>query len=307
MSHNNTTSASTSTAAGAPSLYDGSSSGQASSSSSSSAPVNASHRSTVPFTSMNVISTSAGLTPSFCAHGDEQIIATAGSSVCIYDFRSNCTRALKAIAEWVIPAPPVVQSNYISSNTVEPFTLTYATAQDNFVIAACQSSRASALRRTASETAARIAYSILTSHNPKLSRLLRIRFTGNTLRIAAAMTTKPPEYNVSTPLSHKLFAALLPNHDQLLTAKSNHNNAANSSSASTASGQVNALSGNVLMVNNNYTTTPSNREPCEPDEIRMQQNYFLDRKGLQVTSAVLLPLRKLLLLGTDDGLVRVIS
>jgi hypothetical protein len=43
-------------------------------------------------------------------------------------------------------------------------------------------------------------------------------------------------------------------------------------------------------------------------------NYFVDRKGvkiargkLHVTSAALLPLRKLLLLGTEDGLIRVIS
>lgn len=46
----------------------------------------------------------------------------------------------------------------------------------------------------------------------------------------------------------------------------------------------------------------------------MSQSYFVDRKGtklpknkLQVTSAVLLPLRRLLLVGTDDGLVRIVS
>jgi hypothetical protein len=48
--------------------------------------------------------------------------------------------------------------------------------------------------------------------------------------------------------------------------------------------------------------------------LRLSQSYFLDRKGvkiprskLNVTSAVLLPLRKLLLVGTDDGLVRIVS
>ena len=50
------------------------------------------------------------------------------------------------------------------------------------------------------------------------------------------------------------------------------------------------------------------------DELRLSQSYFLDRKGakipknkLQITSAVLLPLRRLLLVGTDDGLVRIVS
>jgi hypothetical protein len=50
------------------------------------------------------------------------------------------------------------------------------------------------------------------------------------------------------------------------------------------------------------------------DELRLSQSYFVDRKGvklpknkLQVTSAVLLPLRRLLLVGTDDGLVRIVS
>ncbi len=52
----------------------------------------------------------------------------------------------------------------------------------------------------------------------------------------------------------------------------------------------------------------------EFEELKLSQSYFSDRKGakltrskLQVTSAVLLPLRRLLLLGTEDGLVRVIS
>jgi len=50
------------------------------------------------------------------------------------------------------------------------------------------------------------------------------------------------------------------------------------------------------------------------EELRLSQSYFLDRKGtkipkskLNVTSAVLLPLRKLLLVGTEDGLVRIVS
>jgi hypothetical protein len=50
------------------------------------------------------------------------------------------------------------------------------------------------------------------------------------------------------------------------------------------------------------------------DELRLSQSYFVDRKGvklpknkLQVTSALLLPLRRLLLVGTDDGLVRIVS
>jgi hypothetical protein len=44
-----------------------------------------------------------------------------------------CERG-KPIAEWVVPAPPVVQSNYISSSAQEPLLLTCAAAQDNYVI-----------------------------------------------------------------------------------------------------------------------------------------------------------------------------
>jgi len=50
------------------------------------------------------------------------------------------------------------------------------------------------------------------------------------------------------------------------------------------------------------------------DEIKLNQHYFFDRKGsklargkMQITSAALLPLRRLLLLGTDEGLVRIVS
>jgi hypothetical protein len=50
------------------------------------------------------------------------------------------------------------------------------------------------------------------------------------------------------------------------------------------------------------------------DELRLSQTYFADRKGtkltknkLSVTSSVLLPLRRLLLIGTEDGLVRIVS
>lgn len=55
-------------------------------------------------------------------------------------------------------------------------------------------------------------------------------------------------------------------------------------------------------------------EQIEFDEMRLNQSYFTDRKGskltkgkLQVSSSVLLPLRRLLLLGTEDGLVRIVS
>jgi hypothetical protein len=50
------------------------------------------------------------------------------------------------------------------------------------------------------------------------------------------------------------------------------------------------------------------------DELKLSQSYFTDRKGakltkskLQITSTVLLPLRRLLLIGTDDGCVRVVA
>ena len=52
----------------------------------------------------------------------------------------------------------------------------------------------------------------------------------------------------------------------------------------------------------------------ELDELKLSQTYFADRKGqklpknkLQVSAATLLPLRRLLLIGTEDGLVRVVS
>jgi hypothetical protein len=52
----------------------------------------------------------------------------------------------------------------------------------------------------------------------------------------------------------------------------------------------------------------------ESEELKLNQHYFHDREGaklsrskIQITSAVLLPLRRLLLLGTDEGLVRVVS
>mmetsp|Transcript_21852 Transcript_21852/g.36906 ORF Transcript_21852/g.36906 Transcript_21852/m.36906 type:complete len:262 (+) Transcript_21852:3-788(+) len=52
----------------------------------------------------------------------------------------------------------------------------------------------------------------------------------------------------------------------------------------------------------------------ECEELRLNQSYFSDRKGvkipknkMQVTSSVLLPLRRLLLVGTDDGVIRIVS
>jgi hypothetical protein len=50
------------------------------------------------------------------------------------------------------------------------------------------------------------------------------------------------------------------------------------------------------------------------EELKVAQTYLQDRRGikfsrqkLQVTAACLLPLRKLLVVGTEDGLVRVVS
>jgi hypothetical protein len=50
------------------------------------------------------------------------------------------------------------------------------------------------------------------------------------------------------------------------------------------------------------------------EELRLNQSYFSDRRGvklpknkLQVTCSVLLPLRRLMLVGTEDGLVRIVS
>lgn len=52
----------------------------------------------------------------------------------------------------------------------------------------------------------------------------------------------------------------------------------------------------------------------ECEELKLSTNYFLDRKGnkltrskIQITSSVLLPLRRLLLVASEDGFVRVIS
>mgnify|MGYP006876355704 CR=1 FL=1 len=56
--------------------------------------------------------------------------------------------------------------------------------------------------------------------------------------------------------------------------------------------------------------------PSEPtkQEIKLERAYFVDRTGaklskndLAVHSVALLPLRKLMLLGTEDGLVRVLT
>lgn len=53
---------------------------------------------------------------------------------------------------------------------------------------------------------------------------------------------------------------------------------------------------------------------ADGEELKLGLNHIIDRKSsklsrskMQVTSAVLLPLRRLLLLGTEDGLVRVVS
>lgn len=50
------------------------------------------------------------------------------------------------------------------------------------------------------------------------------------------------------------------------------------------------------------------------DEVKLDLAYFADRKNnkltkqkLQVSSATLLPLRRLLLVGTEDGQVRVVT
>lgn len=55
-------------------------------------------------------------------------------------------------------------------------------------------------------------------------------------------------------------------------------------------------------------------QATEATEIKLAQSYFSDRSKaklsrtrMQVTSAVLLPLRRLLLLGTEDGIIRVVS
>jgi WD40 repeat protein len=49
------------------------------------------------FTSMSVVHSRQGLTPGLGVYGDEQIIATAGNTICFYDFRCDCSRVLKVL------------------------------------------------------------------------------------------------------------------------------------------------------------------------------------------------------------------
>ena len=56
------------------------------------------------------------------------------------------------------------------------------------------------------------------------------------------------------------------------------------------------------------------KQTDETEEIRLKKSYFTEKSGavipkqkLQIHSAVLLPLRQLMLLGAEDGLIRVIA
>lgn len=114
-----------------------------------------------------------------------------------------------------------------------------------------------------------------------------------------------PQHILYCLAGHKMFSAFLPSFDLsgrdrvVLGAGGGHSNK-----------EVSTL---LLTL---YATHVTNCwvQAVEMDELKLNQHYFSDRKGakltrskMQITSAVLLPLRRLLLLGTEEGLVRVIS
>jgi hypothetical protein len=114
--------------------------------------------------------------------------------------------------------------------------------------------------------------------------------------------------------AHRIHAGLLPNLDGVGSSSGSSKNPMNSIHKEVSGGPRSrvGITGQWLICC--YVCCVLCLQNYEGEDIRLAQNYFSDRKGakltkskLQVTSALMLPLRRLLLIGTEDGLVRVVS
>lgn len=188
----------------------------------------------------------------------------------------------RAAAVWEYQTEDRLQSNYSSALANGATPASPAAEKDFPSWGQGEVKKALTIKNMPTDSIGSASTLMLGSFENSLGNSLSMMSRGSAQDKGIGLTSKP-QYVLYCISGHKMYAGRLPTYD-LSTRDNIHVGASN------------------------------NRENGDFDELRLSQTYFADRKGnklsrskLTVTSAALLPLRRLLLIGTEDGLVRIVS
>lgn len=92
--------------------------------------------SSIGFSSMTIVPAQFGIVPCLGSFGDNQLLTTLNNILAYHDLRSNYSKSISTVAEWVIPQIPA-QGGFISSIASEqqPLQLTCAASEENYLYA----------------------------------------------------------------------------------------------------------------------------------------------------------------------------
>lgn len=90
----------------------------------------------IGFSSMTIVPAQFGIVPCFGSFGDNQLLTTLNNILAYHDMRSNYSKSVSTVAEWIIPQIPA-QGGFISSIACEqqPLQLTCAASEENYLYA----------------------------------------------------------------------------------------------------------------------------------------------------------------------------
>ena len=90
----------------------------------------------IGFSSMTIVPAQFGIVPCFGSFGDNQLLTTLNNILAYHDMRSNYSKSVSTVAEWIIPQIPA-QGGFISSIASEqqPLQLTCAASEENYLYA----------------------------------------------------------------------------------------------------------------------------------------------------------------------------
>jgi hypothetical protein len=90
----------------------------------------------IGFSSMTIVPAQFGIVPCFGSFGDNQLLTTLNNILAYHDLRSNYSKSVSTVAEWIIPQIPA-QGGFISSIASEqqPLQLTCAASEENYLYA----------------------------------------------------------------------------------------------------------------------------------------------------------------------------
>jgi len=274
------------------------------------------------FTHLQVVSPRTGVGSDMNKHGDDQLVTCAGAVLAHYDIRVGYMCSLNPISEWKLFTR---FSNGNPNDIVNMFSLTCSTSNEDYVCIGSTNGTLWAYER-------RTGRPIHCWMGHEGSPILKIHYVDRH-HIISVTERNAFCWNLGEDEPKKVYQVKgLPDCSAVMNANSiymqtfDDPNSTVNSYQDVGSGQkkVNVLyclAGHKICAGEVNTTgsrelrsTSGVKEAIDPPDIRLSKSFFNDiyhskltKQRMQISSACMLPLRRLLLLGTSDGLVRVVS